>query len=165
MSTRRSTMPALTAFGGLLRSLRAERQVSNGWTEIELSKVGAGAQVNASTLSQYENGNVWAPDPVVLMELARLYRASPLGLIAVLKANRQNPSLSADDAKAVYEGTINAESAAPGLLADRTNALEAVAGQIESLARQLVVAAENAHAAAKKGRPTRVRKAGRGGSD
>jgi transcriptional regulator with XRE-family HTH domain len=164
VSTPRSKMPTLTAFGALLAEFRDARQVSNGWAEIELSKGGAGTKIGSSTLSQYENGRVWAPDPVVLSELARLYRVSLTGLLAVLKANRQNPNLSADDALAVYKGAIDAESVAPGLLAEREHALQTVAREVNAIAEHLVGLAETAIAATKEVRSAGTRKADRGGT-
>lgn len=147
LSSPRSKMPTLTAFGTLLAEFRQERQVSNGWSEIELKKVGVAAKIGSSTLSQYENGRVWAPDPVVLSELARLYRVSFFGLVAVLKANRQDSHLSADDARAVYRGAKDAETAAPDLLAERTHTLGTVANEIDAVAKHLVHIAETAIAA------------------
>lgn len=137
LSKRRSKLPELTAFGAVLRSLRETRRLSTGQVERELTG-NAKTPFTRSTLSQYEAGAVWSPDPVILAELARLYRAEPAGLIAVLKANRQTPDLTAAQADALRKGAVDEGAAAIGLLAEREEATARAMREINAIALRLI---------------------------
>lgn len=86
---------------------------------------------------------MWAPDPVVLAELSRIYRTDLRALIAVLKANRQNPALTGDEADATLKGAIDAESSATGLLEQLEEASGAAMREVHDIAARLIdIAAE-----------------------
>jgi transcriptional regulator with XRE-family HTH domain len=132
----------LTAFGSVLRQLRDARALSTGQVEKRLQA--GGTRLGRSTISQYEQGAVWAPDPVVLAELARLYRTDVEGLIATLKANRQDPSLTTEQADAIRRGASRVNTVAVGVLeSERDEAREALR-QMRELASQIVAVAATA---------------------
>lgn len=144
LSKRRSTLPLLTAFGSVLRQLRDARQLSTG--QVENALKAGGARLGRSTVTQYEKGAVWSPDPVVLSELARLYRSDLAGLIAVLKANRQDSTLSLNQANALCKGASHVGSVAAGLLEDERDAAREALRQMRDLATTIVkIAAGAAH--------------------
>lgn len=102
MAKPRSKLPRLLAFGSYLRSLRASRsrqQISNRLAAF-------GARLDESTLVQYENGSVWAPDAVVLSALAAIYDVPLRHLVSILATNRQFP-----DALTVSDLSRHAEPA------------------------------------------------------
>lgn len=153
LSKRRSKLPSLEAFGSLLRELREARALSTGQVQNALSA--AGARLGRSTVTQYEMGAVWSPDPVVLAELARLYRSDISALVAVLKANRQDPSLSKERADAIRKGASNAGAASVGVLEQERDEALATVHQMRELASRIVTIAAS-HAAGAEGRVPRT---------
>jgi transcriptional regulator with XRE-family HTH domain len=87
---KRSRMPTLAAFGARLRALRGRH--SREAISIRLGELGV--PLGGSTLAQYEKGLVWAPDAGVLWGLARIYGQDLAELIALLRANRNDPAMS-----------------------------------------------------------------------
>lgn len=136
LSKRRSTLPPLTAFGSVLRQLREARRLSTGQVETKLQA--AAAKLGRSTVAQYEKGAVWSPDPVVLSELARLYRSDLAGVIAVLKANRQDPSLSRAGADAILKGASDGGAVAAGVLEAERDAAWTAIREVRNLAARIV---------------------------
>jgi transcriptional regulator with XRE-family HTH domain len=106
MQKKRSRNPTLRAFGSRLRELRgglSREQVSRKLAHL-------GVPLGNSTLSQYEKGTVWAPDPGVLWGLAETYRVHVEDLIAVLRRNRLN--VGVDDWRELFRDA-DAPSTAP----------------------------------------------------
>jgi transcriptional regulator with XRE-family HTH domain len=146
----------------MLRALRDSRKLSTAQVEGKLAD--AGTRLGRSTVTQYEKGTVWSPDPIVLSELARIYRVDIRGLIAVLKANRQNPALSGEEADAIHKGASDAGAAEVGVLRDERDAAVATLREMRELAEALVRIAY-ARAADSEGAPATTRKARRGAAD
>ena len=136
MSKPRSKMPPLTAFGAVLQSLRNRRSLTTAQVETALTK--GAAKLGRSTVSQYEQGAVWAPDAVVLAEMARIYRSDLNGLVALLKANRQNLNLTNKQADAILKGASDAGTAATRLLEEREEAYAAAISEMRAVAVRLV---------------------------
>lgn len=86
---KRSTKPPLKVFGRLLREAR--REATREQISKRLEKLGV--PLGGSTLAQYEQGSVWAPDPGVLWGLSKIYRVALDDLILVLRENRARPEL------------------------------------------------------------------------
>lgn len=84
---KRSSQPLLLAFGERLRELRGLRSRE----EISRRLGALAAPLGGSTLAQYEKGQVWAPDAVVLWALSEIYRVPLTDLTRLLAANRQQP--------------------------------------------------------------------------
>jgi transcriptional regulator with XRE-family HTH domain len=85
---RRSKMPQLKAFGDRLRALRGKR--TRAQIAIRLNDLGV--PLGDSTLAQYENGNVWAPDAGVLWGLSEIY-GEPLERLLELLRRERNQAL------------------------------------------------------------------------
>lgn len=88
MAKKRSRNPTLRAFGERLTELRGT--ASREQISIKLEKLGV--PLGGSTLAQYEKGAVWAPDPGVLMGLAKIYNEELQDLLTLLVASRADPS-------------------------------------------------------------------------
>jgi len=91
----RERTAAVAAFGRLLKSLRLKRfnkKLTSRAVAERLKQMGV--QTSGGSIRGYESGWNKAFDPVVLDALAELYRVPLSGLIAALKANRENPDLS-----------------------------------------------------------------------
>lgn len=159
LSKRRSTLPLLEAFGTVLRRLRDARGLSTGQVEIELGKLGA--QLGRSTVTQYEKGRVWSPDVVVLTELCEIYRADVRGLVAALKANRQDPTLTVEQADAIRKGASDAGTVEVGLLRDERDASAEALREMRELAARIVAIATG-RAADSEGEETVGHETGRG---
>lgn len=101
------------AFGKRLKGLRgrlSRQQVVNKLKNLKVT-------LDPSTLHQYEHGTVAAPDPVVLMGLAAIYRTDIRELVAVLAANRADRNISDADVGAILQQvrTSDHENAAAAL--------------------------------------------------
>lgn len=70
------------AFGSALEKARGKMSMGQVYTY---------AGISQSTLSHWEKGTVAAPDPVILLKLARLYGVSMTALVDVLEWSRNNP--------------------------------------------------------------------------
>lgn len=70
------------AFGNALEKARGKMSMGQVYTY---------AGISQSTLSHWEKGTVAAPDPVILLKLARLYGVSMTDLVDVLEWSRKNP--------------------------------------------------------------------------
>src|SRR5690348_2483298 len=111
MASRRHP-PVVTAFGGVLRILRerlsgSDRAHSRKAAARLINAAGATVSIDQSTLWRWEQGDTARIDPLALRALARVYRVTFQGLLAVLEANLQNPTLTEADALALLE-TVDA---------------------------------------------------------
>lgn len=80
-----------------------------------------GVNVDQATLRGYEYGWVDSPDPVVLLELSRVFKIDLVCLIEVLHANRKQRDLSELDVERVLRTvgeTFHAETGAADRLAE-----------------------------------------------
>lgn len=123
----------VNAFGNWLQELRgrlSRQQVINRLKKYDVT-------LDPSTLHQYEHGRVAAPDPVVLLGLAEIYRTDIAEIISVLAANRGNPKLSENEVTQVLQAvraSRHVQAAAATRLDELQGTLRTVAGEIFRLA-------------------------------
>jgi len=108
----RERKAAVPAFGRVLKSLR-EKRFKNKLTSRAVADrlKHAGVQTTGGSIRGYESGWNKAIDPVVLDALAELYRVPVSGLIAALKANRENPDLSDFEVEQILRSKARAHDA------------------------------------------------------
>lgn len=104
----RSSKPRLRQFGDRLKALRGtatRQEISNRLEALH-------APLGGSTLAQYENGAVWAPDVAVLWGLSQIYKVSMDDLVDLLRTERARVTV-ADAAVVVHivgQGDAGADS-------------------------------------------------------
>lgn len=103
MAGKRFRPVRVAIFGRRLAELRGKRSAR----QILQRAGGLGVRLTPSTLYQYENGTVTAPDPAVLWALSRIYGISLDGLVSLLVANRNN--LALDEFPDSSEGAIHVD--------------------------------------------------------
>lgn len=98
-----------------------------------------GVSADDTQIRGYEYGWTERPDPVVLLELARLYKTDVTTIISVLRTNRQNAKLSDTGVKRVLRETQrlkNEETAASARLAEIREGLHEIGAQLIELSER-----------------------------
>jgi hypothetical protein len=88
VAKKRSRLPRLQAFGQRLRELRGDRSRQ----QISLKLQRLNADLDESSLFQYEAGTVWAPDVAALQGLCEIYGVQLSEMVSLLRANRAKTS-------------------------------------------------------------------------
>jgi len=79
----------VAAFGRYLKKLRDDK----GWSQEDVVDLLTGvAKVSGTSLSHAEQGKTTAPDPVLLLDLAKIYGVNLKDLVELLRRNRQMPT-------------------------------------------------------------------------